>query len=137
MITLPGHVKASRFRLKVSFGHEQLPRSQPLGDVHCRCDVATQGVGCLTFAGFRFLPLDRAAAVLGEPRVRGSANVTDDLLEQVRALAPWHMNVALGSGLHTGQGNRGAPRDHDGVPLLNLLGASTAAPTALSEGPGR
>ena len=33
--------------------------------------------------------------------------MTDDLLEQLRALAPWHMNVALGSGLHTVEGNRG------------------------------
>ncbi len=37
--------------------------------------------------------------------------MTDDLLEQVRALAPWHMDIALGSGLHTVEGNRGSQRD--------------------------
>lgn len=114
-------MKASRARLKVSFKYEQLPscaarrRSLPVRD------VATHGVGCLTFAGFAPYRVTERPASWASHHGEVVRIVTEELLEQVRALAPWHMNVALGPGLLTGQGNRGAPRAGDRVPLMSPL----------------
>ena len=46
--------------------------------------------------------------------------MTEELLKQVRALAPWHMNVALTPDLRTVEGNPGANRGADApIPLIN------------------
>jgi tRNA (mo5U34)-methyltransferase len=46
--------------------------------------------------------------------------VTQELLEQVRALAPWHMSVALTPDLRTVAGNRGSGHGADhSIPLIN------------------
>jgi len=40
--------------------------------------------------------------------------VSEELLEQIRAMAPWHMSIPLAGGIRTGEGNRGTRngRDH-------------------------
>ncbi|MDQ1455714.1 MAG: tRNA (mo5U34)-methyltransferase, partial [Actinomycetota bacterium] len=46
--------------------------------------------------------------------------MTEELLEQVRALAPWHMNVALTRDLRTVDGNDRSPHSDDhSIPLIN------------------